>query len=110
MISTFDTSFKVGPADSGVKFDVSQALVMDCLPNIDNNFPSSQNLHPFKNISDLIRNNKFPRLIDSCLNLIIGVHQADLINYEKIRKPENLVNHSLRNVRWGGLFLDPTLT
>ena len=73
LISTFDTSFKVGPADSGVKFDVNQALVMDCLPDIDNNFPTSQNLHPFKNISDLIRNNKFPRLIDSHLNIIIGV-------------------------------------
>ena len=82
LISTFDTSFKVGPADSGVKFDVSQALVMDCLPSIDNNFPTSQNLHPFKNSSDLIRDGKFPRLI-------VRIRQAGLINYEKIRKPES---------------------
>ena len=72
-----------------MKFDVNQALVMDCLPNIDNNFPTSQNLHPFKNSSDLIRDNKFPCLIDTRLNLIVGIRQAGLINYEKIRKPEN---------------------
>ena len=62
---------------------------MDCLPDTENNFPSSENLHPFKNISDLIRNNKFPHLIYSRLNIIIGVRQASLINFEKIRKPEN---------------------
>ena len=42
LISTFDTSFKVGPVDSRVKFDISQALVMDDLLCISNNFPTSK--------------------------------------------------------------------
>ena len=81
LISTFDTNFKVGPVDSGVKFDISQALVMNDLPCIDNNFPTSENLRLFKNSSDLVNNGKFPKLIDTKLNLIIDVRQAELINY-----------------------------
>ena len=41
----------------------------------------------FKNAMDLVNNNKFPKLVDNRLNVIIGVRQAELINYEKIRKP-----------------------
>ena len=100
----------IGPANSGVKFEVSQALVMDCLPDIGNNFPTSQNLHPFKNSSDLIRDNKFSRLIDTKVNLIVGIRQAGLINNEKIQKPENFGNHLLENVSWDGLYSVPTLT
>ena len=53
------------------------------------NFPTRENLRLFKNTTNLVKNNKFPKLADSCLNLIIGVRQTELINYEKIRKPAN---------------------
>ena len=53
-------------------------------------FPLEKNLQPFKNISDLICNNKFPHLIDRRLNIIISVRQASLINFKKFRKPENV--------------------
>ena len=46
-----------------------------------------QNLRLFKNSSDLVNNGKFPKLSDTRLNLIIGVCQVELINYEKISKP-----------------------
>ena len=37
----------------------------------------------------MVKSNKFPKLADTRLNLIIGVRQAELINYEKLRKPAN---------------------
>ena len=62
---------------------------MDDIPSIDQNFPIPSNLCSFKNTVDLIRNNKFPKLADSDLHLIIGIREAELINFEKIRKPCN---------------------
>ena len=62
---------------------------MDELPSIEQNFPTCDNLQCFKNVAHLVRNNKFPKLADTCLNLIIGIRQAELINYEKLRKPAN---------------------
>ena len=83
----FDTNFKIGPIDSGaIKFDINQALVIKELPLLEQNFPTRKNLRFFKNTTDLVNNNKFPKLVDSRLNLIIGVRQYELINYEKIRK------------------------
>ena len=84
-VSTFGTDFKIGPVDSEVKFEVNQALLMNELPSIENNFPTSENLFFFKKFSDLVNNGKFPKLIDSRLNVIIGIRQTELINYEKIR-------------------------
>ena len=80
---------------------------MDCLPDIENNFPTSKNLHPFKNISDLIHNNKFPNLIDSRLNIIICICQASLINFEKIRKPENSNEPFSANRKMGWTIFGP---
>ena len=62
---------------------------MDELPSIEKNFPSRDNLRFYKNTADLIKNNKFPKLADTRLNLIIGICQAELTNYEKLRKPAN---------------------
>ena len=41
----------------------------------------------FKNASDLIKIIKFPNLPDSELRIITGLREANLINFEKIRKP-----------------------
>ena len=39
-VSTFDTNFKIGPADdSATKFDINQALVFNELPSIEQKFP-----------------------------------------------------------------------
>ena len=62
---------------------------MDNLPSIDQNFPTYNNLCSFTNTADLLRNDKFPKLADTNLHLIIGVCQAELINFEKLRKPAN---------------------
>ena len=35
----------------------------------------------------MIQENKFPNLVDSSLHVIIGVREAGLINFDKIRKP-----------------------
>ena len=50
-----------------IKYKISQALVMDSLPSIEQNFRIPSNLHAFKNTADLIRSNKFPKLTDSYL-------------------------------------------
>ena len=62
---------------------------MDELPSIEKNFPTRDNLRFFLNTADFMINNKFLKLSDTRLNLIIGVRQAELINYEKLRKPAN---------------------
>ena len=88
LISTIDTKFKIGPIDKKeVKFNISSALILDQMPSIDQNCPVASNLGSFKNATDLIRLNKFPNLIDSSLHVIIGIREAELINFEKIRKP-----------------------
>ena len=88
--STFDTNFKTRTVhNSTAKFDINPARVMNELPSIEQNFPTRDNLRFFKNTADLVKNNKFPKLADIRLNLIIGVRQAELINYEKLRKAAN---------------------
>ena len=90
LISTIDTKFKIGPIDKKeIKFDISSALVLDQMPSIDHSYPIADNLNSFKNLTDLIQNNKFPNLFDSDLHVIVGIREAGLINYEKIRKPCN---------------------
>ena len=69
-----------------IKFDINQALVINELPSIEQNFSTRKNLCFFKNATDLVNNNKFPKLVGNCLNLI-GICQAELINYKRIRKP-----------------------
>ena len=59
---------------------------MDSHPSIDLHFPIPSNLCPFKNTADLIRNNKFPKLADSDMHLIIGIREGELTNIDKIRK------------------------
>ena len=64
---------------------------MDNLPSIDKNYPISNNLYfIFLNAEDLIKGNKFPNLPDSNMHIIIGIREASLINFEKIRKPSNI--------------------
>ena len=57
------------------------------MPSIEKNFPTASNLGCFEHTSDLVRKNKFPCLIDENLHLIIGVREANLINYDKVRTP-----------------------
>ena len=88
LISNIDTKFKIGHIDNKVvKFEINSALVLDQMPSIDQNCPIAYNLNCFENATDLIRSNKFPNLVDSSLNVIIGVREAGLINYDKVRKP-----------------------
>ena len=83
LISSIDTNFEIRPIDnSNAKFEISSALVLDQMPSIDKICPTASNLEPFENATDLIRNNKFPNLSDSSLNIIIGVREASLINYD----------------------------
>ena len=68
LIEMQETKFKLGPIDKKVtKFDISSALDLDKMLSIDKNFPTADNLHLFKNATDLIRNNKFPKLYDTGL-------------------------------------------
>ena len=64
-------------------------MVIDQMPSIDHSYPVADNLNSFKNLTDLLQNNKFPNLFDSDLHIIVGIREAGLINYEKIRKPCN---------------------
>ena len=90
LVSTFDTKFKIGPIDNKEsKFNISSALVLDQMPSIDQNFPVADNLGSFRNLTDLVQCNKFPNLYDSGLHLIIGIREAEIINFDKIRKPFN---------------------
>ena len=55
LVSAFDTTFKIGPVhNSDDKFDINQALVMNELPSIEQNFPTRDNLRFFKNTADLV--------------------------------------------------------
>ena len=72
LVSKFDTNFKIRPADdSAIKFDINQALVINELPSIEQNFPTRDNMRFFQNTTDLVKGNKFPKLADIRLNLII---------------------------------------
>ena len=113
LVSTHATSFHIGPIDMrDVKYKISQALVIDDLSSIDQNFPTPSNLRSFKNMTDFNKNNKFPKLADSDLHLIIGIREAELINFEKIRKPFNSNEPfvGLYKLGWTGPFLDWTHT
>ena len=57
------------------------------MPSIDHSYPVTDNLKSFKNLADLLQNNKFPTLFDSDLHIIVGIREAGLINYDKIREP-----------------------
>ena len=88
LIGTLETKFKIGPIGKKVtKFDISTALVIDRMPSIDKKFPTAENLKLFDNATDLIRGNKFPKLYDTDLHLIVGIKEAELINFEVTRKP-----------------------
>ena len=92
LISAIDTNFKIGPIDNNeARFEINSALVLDQMPSIDRNCPTASNLNLFENATDLVRNNKFPNLSDSNLHIIIGVREASLINYDKVRDLESLV-------------------
>ena len=81
LISSIDTSFKIAPiVNSEARFDISSTLVLDQMPSIGKNCPNASNLNLFENATDLVRNNKFPNLSDSTLNIIISVREASLIN------------------------------
>ena len=75
---------------------------MDELLSIEQNFPTYDNLRFFKSAADLLRKNKFLKLADTKLHLIIGVCQPELIKYERLRKPANPVKlfADLRKVGW----------
>ena len=90
LVSMQETSFRIGPIESrDVKYKISQALVMNSLPSIGQNFPIPSNLCSFKITADLFKTNKFPKVTDSDLHLIIGIREDELNNFEKIRKPSN---------------------
>ena len=74
LLSSVDTSFPIGPVDNThIRFKVDNALVLNDMPSIDKNFPTSENLGCFDNAYDLIRNGKFPTLTDDKLHIIVGV-------------------------------------
>ena len=88
LFSTFDTKLKIGSVDKKeTKFNISIALFLDQMPSIDQIFSIAANLSSFKNLTNLIHNNKFPNLYDSELHIIIGIREAEIINFEKTRKP-----------------------
>ena len=88
LVLNYDRSFDIGPIEmKDTKHKISQALVLDKLPSIDQNFPTSNNLRSIKNTTDLIENKKILKLPDSELHLIICDREVNLINFEKIRKP-----------------------
>ena len=81
------------------------------MPSIDQNCPIASNLSFFENATDLIQKNKFPNLVDSSLHIIIGVREAGLINYDKVRKPchpnEPFIGHC--KIGWTVFGPDPHL-
>ena len=88
LITSVETSFQVGSVDdSQGKFKIGSALVLDNMPSIEKNFPTASNRGCFGHASDLVRENKFPFLIDKNLHLIIGVREANLINSDEVRTP-----------------------
>ena len=110
LVSTIDTNFKIGPSHSSTeKFNINQALVMDELPSIEQSFPTHDNLRFFKNTANLlIRDNKFPKLADTRLHLIIGVRQAELIHYEKLENLPTLESICKKNGNLVGLLSEMT--
>ena len=83
---------------------------MTC-PLLRKNFPTASNLCGFENASDLVRNNKFPELIDENLHLIIGIRQSSLINYDRLREPDHPNEPFLAHCKlgWTAYGLDPNL-
>ena len=66
LISSIDTNFKIGPiGNNEARFEINSALVLDQMPSIDRNCPTATNLRSFGNATDLVRNNKFPNMVDS---------------------------------------------
>jgi hypothetical protein len=59
------------------------------MPSIEKNFPTAFNLEGIDHALDLVRDNKFPCLEDENLHLIMGIREANLINYDKVRTPIN---------------------
>ena len=87
LVSTYHTKLKIGPIDQKeTKFDISSVLVMDKMPSIDKIFPTADNLRLFKNATDLIKSNKFPKFYDTDLHIIIGIREAEMINFESTKK------------------------
>ena len=108
LISSLDTSFKIGPVDNNqVKFEISSALVLNDMPSIEKNFPTSANLNCFEHASDLVRNKKFPELVDESLHLIVGVREANLINYDRVRTPDNPDQPFLTHCKLGWMAFGP---
>ena len=108
LVSTYNPSFKIGPLDNfHVNFKMCEESVMDDLPSIDKNYPISNNLYSPKNAEDLIKGNKFLNLSDSNLPIIIGICEASLINFEKIRKPSNLNEPFVGHCKLGWTVLEP---
>ena len=88
LIFTVDAKFKISPIDQKeIQFDISSALVIDKMPSIGHSYPVADNLKSFKNVTDLLQNNKFHTLLDFDLHIIVGICEAALINYDKIRVP-----------------------
>ena len=112
MISSLDTSFELGPVDnSQIKFKINSALVLNDMPSIDKNFPTSENLSGFENAYDLIRNRKFPDLSDENLHVIVGIREASLINYDRVRTPDHSDQPFLTHCKlgWTAFGPDPNL-
>ena len=83
VVSSIDTSFSIGPIDQvHTKFEINNALVLNEMPPIGKNFPTSENLDCFDNAYDFIRNGKFTILSDEKLHINIGVRAASLLNYD----------------------------
>ena len=90
LVSSVDTNFSIGPVDNThVRFKINNALVLNDMPSIDKNFPTSENLKCFDNAYDLIRNGKFPIFADENLHFIVGVRDAHLMNYDRVRAPDH---------------------
>ena len=66
---------------------IENALLLESLPDMKNRLALVENLCHFENISDLIQKNKFSKLYDTSLHVIMGIKQFDLIIFYKIHKP-----------------------
>ena len=112
MISSLDTSLSIGPVDnSHIRFEINNALVLNDMPSIDKNFPTSENLNCFENAYDLIKNGKFPILSDKNLHVIVGIREASLINYDRVRTPDHSDQPYLARCKlgWTAFGSDPSL-
>ena len=85
LISSQNTNFRFGSYDKiNVNFKISDALVLDRLPDLEGNFPTKQNLKHFSNGRKLLNANEFPELNDTRLHLMFEIKETELMHYTHV--------------------------